>query len=367
MKYSDILKNKVEIMAIAMLLIMFCHSPIIIDNDILSFIHSYSYIGVDIFLLLSGAGCLYSYRKGKSKKLFIKKRIMRTLPFYLPITIVLCFLLLKLRYIGVGEFWGQVTLTNFFLGLGKYPRWYWYVPSLLVLYLLTPLIVDFHDKYKDKIKVDYVIAGITFLILLLGIIPKNCYYYLFIGRIPIYLIGLYIGDKAYHDQYMKKSHIFFCLFSILVAIFPLLTLLSVPISLKWYGQFIIYFIFIFVTLGLVIGFSIFFNFIRLHFPKFKFAILHFIGGFTLEIYTIHERLIIIGVLVLNKFHVNITKYDLTYNIIIILITIFLAYICNKLIKWLMTPSENEEKEGSIKFERKSSKRKKLKNVNINIF
>lgn len=109
MKYKDILDNKLELMAIATLLIMLFHLDIPLSNNVLYFIRRYGFIGVDLFFLVSGMGCLYSYHKNSNKKVFYQKRILRILPTYLPITIIGYFLLVKLKYMTSIDYVAQVT------------------------------------------------------------------------------------------------------------------------------------------------------------------------------------------------------------------------------------------------------------------
>lgn len=333
MKYLDISRNKVELMGVAMLLVMFFHAQVRIDNSILYYIHYYGYIGVDLFLFLSGIGCLYSYRKNSDKKQFFKKRIFRLLPVYLPIAIVLSFLLLKFNYITVSDFLGESTLTNFIFQIGNFPKWYWYIPSLLFMYFLTPFVIDFYDKYKNKRKAIVVIWFVSFLLGLLAMGYNNACYYIFVGRIPIYLIGLYFGQKALNEDKMSKGSIIFLFIMSLLSI--LFLVWNRNFGVRWWSNLFIYLAFIFLTVFLSILISYIINYLRDHFKFIKFSFLKFIGTITLEIYSMHERLIIIGFFIFKKLGYTVSIYGMKYNIFIAFVTIFMAYIYNKVIKWMM--------------------------------
>ncbi len=76
-------------MGIAMLWIMIYHTNIVFPS-VFKFFKMVGYGGVDIFIFASGIGNYYSYLKDKSPLDFLKRRIIRLAPAYLPVIIVWC-------------------------------------------------------------------------------------------------------------------------------------------------------------------------------------------------------------------------------------------------------------------------------------
>ena len=79
-KYNILSKYRTELMGIAILWVMFFHLSIDINNRILNLIKTIGYGGVDIFLMISGLGLYYAYKKNNNIKLFYKRRLLRLLP-----------------------------------------------------------------------------------------------------------------------------------------------------------------------------------------------------------------------------------------------------------------------------------------------
>lgn len=194
MNIANVVKTyRTELMGIAILWVVLYHlHP---QNALLNKLTSSGYGGVDIFLLVSGFGLYYSYHQSKNAVIFWRKRLVRIFPTYL--FFVIAFLLLQ----------HKLTFLNFLLYGSTLGFWFtssaffeWYVPSLVLLYLISPLfirLVSFNT---------YVYALVTALLTLLAIILWNtwqlpkfqmmCY-----SRIPIFMLGIYIGHISKHQNY----------------------------------------------------------------------------------------------------------------------------------------------------------------------
>ena len=79
---------------------------------------------------------------------------------------------------------------------------------------------------------------------------------------------------------------------------------------------------------------------------YRFKFLELIGSLTLEIYALHERLL---VCLFNKLDISkmFDRYGIVYNIIVVIITIFSAICSNKIIKKIMDIILNFHKEMNI--------------------
>lgn len=327
MNYRLFSKNKVFLMGCAMLLVAFFHSPVIFSNNILMYIKNKLYIGVDIFLFLSGIGIYYSYTKNSNKKIFYKKRILKILPVTLLISLLFGFIFYGIKYYTEEDFWASITFTNFLLGIGKFPVWYWYIPSILILYLVSPFIIDYYNKYENKKPFYISITIIISFIFLFSLLPRLMNLQIFISRIPIYLIGLKFGELSYKNEYMPRSHIVFYLENAIVAIGIIFYLDKNPFFL---AQIISNALLIFPTIAFSIITVMTLNKIK----KYKFPIINFIGTITLEIYLLHERIIVLlNYIIVNKF--NIKPNYILLSLISFLISVLFAYLLNKLMNYLL--------------------------------
>ena len=185
---------RTTIMGIAILLVMLYHY----NFSGIGILFSKGYIGVDFFMFLSGLGLCYSMNKNDDTATFYKKRVFRILPVYIPLAILLGILckednlyMALWRCTTLG-FWTNQIYTE------------WYVPSILLLYALFPLLFKYIIK-PGKIKLlSFFIVGISLLSLILAIYPQTDWqHFCLIYRIPIFLLGAMctiIGDdKTYNS------------------------------------------------------------------------------------------------------------------------------------------------------------------------
>lgn len=147
----------------------------------LGFIAQYGYAGVDIFLFVSGFGLFYSLDKKPSLLYFYRKRLVRIFPAYY---IVGAFASLGLFHDTILQYLFRYTTIGFWTG-GLYYEWF--VPSILLLYLLAPL-------FKQMgVKGQAVLAG-CFLIISYCILGREdlidgVHFFLFY-RVPAFLFGM---------------------------------------------------------------------------------------------------------------------------------------------------------------------------------
>lgn len=207
MKLSLISKYRTHIMGFAILWIMWFHSPYIGKSEVWHFIHNIGFYGVDMFLLVSGLGLYFSMRKSKSIGEFYLKRAIRILPAYLIVTICwyafykpeIPFTDKLLSILGVNYFRGNVAVN-------PRPEYFdWFLPTLFVLYLLTPL----YDKLFQKASVKW---KFTFLCMMIS--PLLCIIFYKTGqqvlygstvRIAIFLVGYWIGWFLYEKKEESKG------------------------------------------------------------------------------------------------------------------------------------------------------------------
>lgn len=264
---ENIFKYKVELMGFSILILMIFHSSGITSlfglKDMLD-------IGVDIFLLLAGFTCTHSYVKSVNSETphryacFYKRRAWRVLPPFLILYIIVYGYKYLLTDRGWLAFLGRITMYD---NLFRNCIDMWYVPALLLMYLLIPPYVDLCRKHKFVL-----CTPLLLYVVLVCMILTGTFYYLPFrmawARLPIFLAGINI--YLFKDKECRIHP--FCLLSLNVVC------LASAIAVMPYFHPLKYFLFVPVVLCIVY----FYDLNSMFKPFFAFA-----GTFTLENYLIH--------------------------------------------------------------------------------
>ena len=99
----------------------------------LGFVAQYGYAGVEIFMFVSGFGLYFSLDKNPSLLIFYRRRLLRIFPTYYIIGLLTSFLIF---HDTVFQYLFRYTTIGFWLKDGLFADWF--VPSILLLYLLAP-------------------------------------------------------------------------------------------------------------------------------------------------------------------------------------------------------------------------------------
>jgi peptidoglycan/LPS O-acetylase OafA/YrhL len=180
------------LMGMAILWIMLFHAEISLPGWLrpLTWLHETGYGGVDIFLFLSGLGLYYSLSKNPDAGRFYRNRFLRILPTYwavILLTAVMEYLLLH-RHTPWIELFYMLSTAGFWLNATKFD---WYIPSILVLYLLFPL---FFRMFRGREGAVTALVGLVGVGISLAIAHTRLDYLLiFTTRIPVFFIGAYAG------------------------------------------------------------------------------------------------------------------------------------------------------------------------------
>lgn len=191
-------------MGIGILWIMLYHAPEINIVGIREF-QSIGYIGIELFLFLSSFGLFYAFNKNKSIKYFYKRRFLRILPYYLPI------LLLRVSF-DANNINDIFSLS--FLWIHAYFK-LWYVPFILVLYLITPLYLLLFYKEPKKITIIAIIIAFAFSFIAYG----KSSLFIATARIPIFLLGFYIAykEESFKEEKLLNNKLLFNLFIVIIS------------------------------------------------------------------------------------------------------------------------------------------------------
>lgn len=212
MKYSLLSKYRKEIFGISIIWIIFFHLSLLKFSNTkpLLFIGSelmhIGFVGVEIFLLLSGFGLYFSRKHNQSILHFYVNRVKRIFATYFLIggaffvhkdLILGSDFLLFIRDFTLITFWNEGY------------RAYWFIALIIPLYLLYPFIHKFLiDARHPLLKVVLMICFIYICLIYLKGVDWKTYKNLEIAltRIPIFLLGAYLGKMAYEEK--DLSHIF---------------------------------------------------------------------------------------------------------------------------------------------------------------
>ena len=154
------------------------------------------YFGVDIFILLSGIGNYFSC-KSKNIYCYYKKRVLKIYPiFFIMVSAYSIYLFAIKKSINLQEiFWNISTLYYWFHQSNTFN---WYVPAILVLYLLTPLFYKIINCNKKSVNIVFV--GLP--VIIYSLFARELFPWCdFILRIPIYYIGMLL---AHYNNNVKK-------------------------------------------------------------------------------------------------------------------------------------------------------------------
>ena len=205
MKLSLLSNYRTHIMGAAMMWIMWFHSAYTGTDEVSKILHRIGFYGVDMFLMVSGLGLYFSMRKSKSIGEFYKKRAVRILPAYLIVTIGwyafyktdVSFVDKLLSILGINYFRGTVS---------NRPEYFdWFLPTLFVLYLLTPLYDKLFQKASVKWKFTLLASMISPILCIIGFYTGRQVLFGTFARIPIFLIGYWMGWFLYEKKEEEKA------------------------------------------------------------------------------------------------------------------------------------------------------------------
>lgn len=151
---------------------------------IVNFFFGKGYLGVDVFFFLSAYGLCYSF-KNHSLKDFYVHRAKKLFPMYLLFLGILFVFFPASR----GDNWGvvllfQVTGLSTFLNI----QIEWFIPALIVLYLIFPLLYKGIEKLYSM-GPWWMFLLLAFVILIAGF-AQEYINHLFALRFPIILLGI---------------------------------------------------------------------------------------------------------------------------------------------------------------------------------
>ena len=318
--WKTVMKYRNFLFGFAAVWIVFFHIRAMVGTPRTGFLRellSLGNIGVDIFMFLSAVGLSYSIEKNSLKE-FYKNRFLRLwvpfilicVPYYMwrdsatGITLerIHCFIL-------------DTTAINFWIK-AKVP--FWYVSLATAMYLFYPLMYKIYRKDKRNLFV----VGILCVALEIFLVEKGIYTYSekALSRIPIVLTGIYMSDMIKENREIKNWHL---ILSGIIFIGMTYVKNNLPYSVNIMYDRFIYGI---ITVPMIILITWFMERIR----KIKvgegiYKFFCFFGGFSLELYLVHN-----GITRILKYYDILYYPAYTYYLWIFPLSIVLAIGFNKI-------------------------------------
>ncbi len=175
---------------LAILWVCFFHARLGLENvPLIGDLQQTGYLGVDIFMLLSGMGLYHSLEKSPSPAGYLKRRVLRLLPAFLPVCLLWCMLMIPALGItgkaAVHTILGNLSMVGYLTGAPFMLNWY------LTLLLITILLAIPLHHVLSRARHPY--AAWAALILAAGLcglafIGRD--QMMLISRLPIFMLGM---------------------------------------------------------------------------------------------------------------------------------------------------------------------------------
>lgn len=189
---SLLFRYRSALMGIAALWILMTHEWQIVsqNGDLLfeaeRFIKRIGFCGVDIFLLLSGMGMVFSLEKNNLLRFYYNRLKRIILPFWIMASIV-----------AFVDQWDKIFYLKVVTGVAFFRiniySFLWFVPAIITFYLVVPLYYVLFKRAKNKYLFTLGVLEVWLLIsMLLGTTMRQDLYG-FTNRIPIFIMGVLFG------------------------------------------------------------------------------------------------------------------------------------------------------------------------------
>lgn len=197
-------------MGISTISIILYHQTWITSGIFFEWIHLIGYIGVEVFLFLSGFGIAHSLKKNTLRQ-YYKNRIIRLVP------VCLIYGLLKICLSIIPT---MPKCQNLFLDLFSLSHWYIY--AIVIYYLSAPVIYKIADKRGMNLLL--VVCILSFVIVYFWQYDSDAPYLIKYGRwvvkrLPVFVFGMLIALKPLKWKLLQIS-----LFGMIIFIMDIVSL-----------------------------------------------------------------------------------------------------------------------------------------------
>lgn len=211
---SDFSKYRTQLMGVAAILILLCHSWYCIEYPpLIKYVIVSGNIGVDIFLVLSGIGLFFSLGKriGSLSRWYCHRFLRIGIPFVLIIGAEYLFAL------SIGE----INISRYILTMTTLGYWFhhdgaWFVSLLVPLYLLSPWLYNLRNHKNGILLLLLILLLCVFIGKLDVTKDNNNFFYNFtfaLQRCPSFVLGFIIAP------WVKCGHKFNIFILLLIGFF----------------------------------------------------------------------------------------------------------------------------------------------------
>ena len=180
-----------ELKGLAALWIVFFHTRLYLPDG-LDLIRGLGYGGVDIFLFLMGMGLQRSLSKGEELRGYVRRRLRRVLPAYLPVLLLWMAVMYPTFQLSLVQnirgVAGNLFMVGYWLGTPKVFNWY--ANAQFLYFLVAPL---FFAVLSRSRKPFWGLAALMALCLGVGAAAIGQEQMMGISRLPVLLLGMAFG------------------------------------------------------------------------------------------------------------------------------------------------------------------------------
>lgn len=319
---------RAALMGIAIICTILCHTTVTVPEKLVYFSNTLKSIlqcGVDMFMLLSGLGLTYSFRKNPDKWSFWKKRYSKLLPPYAVAVFVYGFVYVGyLKRATLGYYLWAYSLVSFFAVASLC---IWFIAAIFLLYALFPLLYTaMHRHYRVFLFMCFTVAAGCF-----GLSFFDCHKTvriineIFISRVPAFLTGMIIA-KAVLDGRERSFSVSAAWILWFISAVLIVWVLSASPKNYWTIARLLFLPFSFS--GMLILTTLLDQCRK---SGFLYRSLVAAGGITLELYLIHERALATINEFLYLFHASPILLSVVANIFAILVSFVGALVLKNIV------------------------------------
>lgn len=283
-------RQRTPLMGIAIMMILLFHSGWLFNNPSMDSIFRNGDCGVEMFAVLSGIGCSFSYKQNSSVLQFYKRRLLKILPTF----VLLAFSYGLYLYFWKGSSWRHVVSLSTGFATFRGDITFWFVSYILICYLLAPFLISIRNKINKPFILTLIVCVFSeglYLLLKDRIIQS----YVWALRFPAFTLGIDVASFTYGNMTSLKGVRRTPLIIDLIRLIILISILSLSRYCDAYEARYFCYLILNVPIMIVIG-----NLIErsnlLRKP------LSFIGSLTFEIYLLHA--VIVFPALYSIFHIN---------------------------------------------------------------
>lgn len=322
MTWNELSLRRSQLMGLAMVFIVLFHAPLSQDDAFFG-LRRCGNVGVDMFLLLSGIGLWYAWTHRPDTLHFYRRRLLRLLPTWIGVAAAFYvpkFLSSSFTWEGLLHTLGQVTVNIGFWTSGELT--FWYVPAIMLLYLLAPHYMRLTTKHPEWRWLPVLLM--TWCAAVEWVLPLHrSLWHLEIlwSRMPIFFIGINLGAWVKAERPVTVSTRQLAWLALVAT-----AALCIYLEGERHGRFPLFaerMIYIPLTVALCLVLC---QLLR-RAPGWLLRACSFVGGLSLEIYLLHAQFILVP---LTRHHLG---YWPTFLITMVLV-LPVAWIVQRVLKLL---------------------------------